>query len=56
MAGELDYIDPKWNFEERVQRLMNKWHMTRAEAEETVKRVIRDKESASIPMNTELTQ
>ena len=38
-----DFSDPKWRFEERVTRLVNKG-LTREEAEEIVKKVIETKE------------
>jgi hypothetical protein len=43
----IDYDDPKYRKEERVQRLINKWHFTREEAEAVVRVVIRTKEMPS---------
>jgi predicted Ser/Thr protein kinase len=39
----IDFTDPKWRFEERVERLVNRGR-TKKEAEEIVKWVIEHKE------------
>lgn len=41
---EIDFTDPKWRYDERVQRLMNRGR-TKEEAEEIVRDVIRTKEN-----------
>lgn len=43
----IDYTEPQWRFEERVVRLMNRGR-TRAEAEDIVRKVIREKENPDV--------
>lgn len=42
-SSEIDFVDPKWRFAERVENLIKKGR-TREEAEEIVKIVITTKE------------
>jgi len=42
----IDYLDPKWRFEERVERLIRKG-CTREEAEAIVRNVIETKEGGT---------
>jgi hypothetical protein len=44
MAKEIDFDDPKYRFEERVNYWVTRRGMNRKEAEEMIKRVITTKE------------